>query len=271
MQNETSNVWLSEPVYGICRLSLLSLYREPVVGSGLTSQLLFGELYKVQRKTRDGLWYFVAGESQAGAGWMLASQHHDLSADSFDVFLQSPLHITTAPISKVIWEKSQVLLLPGSQLHAGNHEFFDWETLFSFEGSSRPFSKKADRTELVNIANTFINAPYLSGGRSIFGLYEGSWMHLVFKIAGYIIPNYLSQLLTSGEEVGLADIQAGDIVVFGNEQGFASRAGLYVGDGQMLAIQGKVRLSPFDPDKWISAENKSKQLQVLHVKNLMGS
>jgi len=271
MQNGTSNVWLSEPSYGICRLSLLSIYREPVVGSGLTSQLLFGELYQVLRKTRDGQWLFVEGEEQSGSGWILTTQHHELTAASFDFFRQSPLHITTTTLSRVIWEKSTVYLLPGSQLHAGNHEIFDWEASFSFEGSSRPFSQKAGREELLETAKGFLNAPYLSGGRSIFGLYEGSWLHLIFKICGYIIPNYLSQLLTAGEEVGLTGIQGGDVVIFSNEHGIPSRAGLYAGQGQLLSIQGKVRLSPFDPENWMSVPNKSKQVQVLHVKNLMRS
>ncbi|MBD3626654.1 NlpC/P60 family protein [Cyclobacterium sp.] len=271
MQNGTSNEWLSDRAYGICRLSLLSIYREPVVGSGLTSQLLFGELYQVLRKTKDGQWLFVEGEAQAGSGWILASQHHDLTEGSYTFFMQSPLHITTATLSRVIWEKSIVYLLPGSQLHAGNQEIFDWEASFSFEGSSRPFSKKAGRDELVETAKGFLNAPYLSGGRSIFGLYEGSWLHLIFKICGYIVPNYLSQLLTAGREVGLSGIQAGDVVIFSNEHRIPSRAGLYIGQGQMLGIHGKVKFSPFDPEKWITAENKSKQVQVLHVKNLMGS
>lgn len=242
------------------------MYREPVPGSGMSSQLLFGELYRVSRRTKDGDWLFAAGENLAGSGWILASQHQDLEEGEFEIFSQAALHVTTGPLGKLIWDKTPMYLLPGSQLHADRNELFDWGASFSFEGESRPFSEKVSRQQLVTIATTFINAPYLSGGRSIFGLFGGSWLQLVFKIGGYRVPNYLSSFLTAGEEVGLAGMQPADLLIFGNEYGIPSRLGMYAGEGQLLLVDGKVRLQAFDPENWSESKNKSHNAQVLHVK-----
>ncbi|WP_154852250.1 C40 family peptidase [Cyclobacterium xiamenense] len=269
MQNATSNEWLSEAAFGICRIAVLSLYREPVPGSGMSSQLLFGERYRISRRSEDGKWLFSAGENQAGSGWMLASQHHALEEAEFEQLGQLALHITTSPISQLIWDKTPLHLLPGSQLHADRNELFDWAASFSFRGESRPFAEKLTRRQLLTIAGSFLNAPYLSGGRSLFGLFDGSWLQLVFKIGGYRVPNYLSELLTAGEEVGLSGMQAGDVVIFANEQGIPSQAGLYAGEGQLLRIDGKVRFLDFDPENWLPSKNKFPNAQVLHVKNLM--
>ncbi|MDN3687202.1 C40 family peptidase [Cyclobacterium jeungdonense] len=269
MQNGTSNEWLSERIYGICRVTLLPMYREPVPGSGMSSQLLFGELYQIRRRTKEGDWLFAEGENQAGSGWILASQHQELEEGGFEFLSQAALHVTTSPISKLIWDKSPIYLLPGSQLHADRNELFDWGASFFFEGESRPFSEKVTREQLVTIASTFINAPYLSGGRSIFGLFGGSWLQLVFKIGGYRVPNYLSTFLTAGEEVGLSGMQAADVLIFGNELGIPSRVGLYAGEGRLLLVDGKVRFEAFDPDNWSASKNKSRDAQVLHVKNLV--
>ncbi|WP_375584188.1 NlpC/P60 family protein [Cyclobacterium xiamenense] len=269
MQKGTSNEWLSEAGFGICRMPALPLYREPVPGSGMSSQLLFGERYRIVRRTIEGDWLFSIGENQAGSGWMLASQHHGLEESEYEQLGQMALHVTSSPVSQVIWEKMPLYLLPGSQLHADRNELFDWAASFSFTGESRPFSENVTRKQLVTIATTFLHAPYLSGGRSLFGLFDGSWLQLVFKIGGYRVPNYLSEWLTAGEEVGLSGIQAGDVVIFGNEQGIPVQAGLYAGQGQLLRIDGKVRLLDFDPENWRKAKNKSRYAQVLHVKNLM--
>lgn len=269
MRNGTSNEWLSERAYGICRVTLLPMYRESVPGSGMSSQLLFGELYQITRRTKDGEWLFAEGENQSGSGWILASQHQQLEEREFEYFSQAAMHVTTSPVSKLMWDKSPVYLLPGSQLHADHSELFDWTASFYFEGESRPFSKQVTREQLVAIATTFTNAPYLSGGRSIFGLFGGSWLQLVFKIGGYRIPNYLSALLTTGKEVGLSGMQAADLLVFGNELGIPSGVGLYAGEGRLLLVDGKVRFREFDPDNWSAPKNKSHHAQVLHVKSLV--
>ncbi len=269
MQNGTSNEWLSERAYGICRVTLLPMYREPVPGSGMSSQLLFGELYQISRRTKDGDWLFAEGENQAGSGWILASQHQQLEEREFVFFGQAAFHVSTSTIGKLIWDKTPVYLLPGSQLHADQNELFDWAASFSFEGESRPFSEKVTREQLVSIATGFLNAPYLSGGRSIFGLFGGSWLQLVFKIGGYRVPNYLSTLLTAGEEVGLAGMRAADMLIFGNEHGIPSGVGLYMGEGKLLLVDGKVRILEFDPENWSASKNKSHNAQVLHVKNLV--
>lgn len=189
MRNGTSNEWLSERAYGICRVTLLPMYRESVPGSGMSSQLLFGELYQITRRTKDGEWLFAEGENQSGSGWILASQHQQLEEREFEYFSQAAMHVTTSPVSKLMWDKSPVYLLPGSQLHADHSELFDWTASFYFEGESRPFSKQVTREQLVAIATTFTNAPYLSGGRSIFGLFGGvgcSWF-LKSEVTGFRI------------------------------------------------------------------------------------
>ncbi len=269
MPKETYNEWLSEKQYGICRLSILSIYREPVVGSGMTSQLLFGETYAISGVDKTGQWFYISGQNNAGTGWMLKDQHHEISASEHDHFNQAPLQVTTSLLSKVKWGKDTIHVLPGSQIHADEHEIFKWSESFSFEGESRPFAVKAGRKELTGLARLFMHAPYLSGGRSFFGLFGASWLHLVYKISGYVIPNYLSGLVESGHTVSLEEIQDGDIVIFGNALGLPHHLGLYCGEGQMMEVKGKVELNAFDPEKWSNQKNNSKENRVLHVKNYL--
>ncbi|MEX0881986.1 MAG: NlpC/P60 family protein, partial [Cyclobacteriaceae bacterium] len=240
MQKETSSEWLSENRFGICRLSLLTIYREPVIGSGMTSQLLFGETYEVSRSSKNGLWLFIEGQNQSGTGWIGVDQHHEVSSDEYDHFQQAPIQVTTSILSKVKWDNELLYLLPGSQIHADENEIFSWNESFTFEGSTRPFGIKADRKELVKLAGIFLHAPYLSGGRSFFGLYGGSWLNLVFKISGYTVPNYLASILDFGKNRPLGNIQEGDVIVFGNPHNIPHHLALYIGNGKMMEVKGKV-------------------------------
>jgi hypothetical protein len=269
MQKETFKEWHSNSTYGICRLSLLSVFRQPIIGSGLSTQLLFGELYEIMSSSPDTNWLEINGLGETGTGWILASQHHALTKEEFDFFVQSPLQVVTKGVGKIQLKASTLFLLPGSQIHAGHHEIFEWEESIKFDGESRAFEKKAGREELRSIALDFLNVPYLPGGRSLFGLNESSWLNLVFKIAGYIFPNHLPSVLSTGKDRPAEEIQTGDIVVFGNSKGIPFQAGLSMGESEILWVREKVKFGVFDPQKWHKRSGKNAEIQLLHVKNLL--
>lgn len=232
----------------------------------MTSQLLFGETYDITGISEDRRWLFATGGAQAGSGWMLSSQHQAISEAAFDQFNQTPFRVTTSPTSIIHHKDGITYLLPGSNIHVSSGELFDWKTTIDFKGESRPFEEKADRQELVDIVQGFINSPYLSGGRSLYGLYEASLLHLVFKMGGYIIPNYLSPLVSHGQKIPLESIQMADLIVFGNEMGIPHHLGMYLGGNKMMEVNGKVTISSFDPDWWL--QTKADNDGVFHVRNL---
>jgi len=269
MQKETFKEWNSNSTYGICKLSLLSVFRQPVIGTGLSTQLLFGELYEVIKISTDTNWIEINGLRETGTGWILASQHHVLTKEEFDFFVQSPLQVVSNGIGKIHLKDSVLFLLPGSQIYASHHEIFEWEEFIKFDGESRAFEKKASREELRNIALDFLNVPYLPGGRSLFGLNESSWLNLVFKIAGYTFPNHLPAILSVGKDRSVEEIQIGDIVIFGNSKGVPFQAGLYMGECEILWVREKVKFGVFDPPKWHKRSGASAEIKLLHVKNIM--
>ena len=206
MQKETSKEWHTNSTYGICRLSLLSVFNKPAIDSGLNTQLLFGELYEVEIVGTGGQWLRIKGLESIGSGWILSSQHHSITRDVFDFFAKSPRQIVSEGIGEIKLKGNTLFLLPGSQLYAGQNEIFEWEDFIKFKGKSRPFQEKANRQEIKNAALFFLNAPYLPGGRSIFGLNASSWLNLLFKIGGKVFPNDLNSLDHLEEKANDSDI-----------------------------------------------------------------
>ena len=269
MQNETFNEWPIDKKFGICRLSLLTLYREPVLGSGMTTQLLFGETYTVIGTSRLLDWLLVTGDLLVGSGWISVHQHEDISEVDYQRYKESDFKLTLSPVTRVRFRGDFLNLLAGSILHISTAELFEPNETLELSGEWRDFSSKANREELVQIAQGFVNAPFLSGGRSLFGLDLGAMVQLIFKFSGYIVPNYLSALIEFGEKRPTQDIQKGDVVVFSNDNKIPYHLGLYLGMGQLLDLKGRVIIRAFDPERESGSRNISRQNQVHEVINLI--
>ena len=270
MQNETFKEWHSNPTFGICRLSLLSVYEKPVSDAGLSTQILFGELYEVIVVSDDGQWLKIEGLEFIGSGWILASQHHPLTKEAFEFFAKSPRQIVSQGIGEIKLKDATMFLLPGSQLHAGQNEIFEWEDSIKFKGNSRSYEKKANRQEIKKIGLSFLHAPYLSGGRSIFGLNGSSWINLLFKIGGIVFPNELGSLGHIEGRQDVSEIDVGDVIIFGTQSGMPFQVGLFIGEGTLLWVKEKVKFGAFDPEKWSTTNNRFKNsVQLLTVKKLV--
>ncbi|UCS95383.1 C40 family peptidase [Echinicola marina] len=269
MQNENLIKWPIEQTYGICRLSLISVYQEPRHGSGLLTQILFGETYQVMEGTPDEKWLKVNVEVDGSVGWIPAIQHESVSKEAFDFYQEEDFQVVTSPLSSLKFRGETLYILPGSNLHIGSSELFEMDGTVAFKGNSRCFKEKASREELVSLARIFVNVPFLSGGRGFFGIGSGSFIQLVYKMAGYMVPKFISQFIDAGKEVSYTEIQLGDIVIFGNSKDIPHHAGIYVGENQVIHVRGKVRVDAVRLDGTKMAKNNSPLYQVLKIRRLM--
>ncbi len=262
MQNEIFNEWHSDFKFGVCRFPVLSLYREPLIGSGLTSQLLFGETYQVLGRSKDEKWVMVTGDMESGTGWIPATQVKTISADAYQYYQQEDFRVVSTPFGRIQIDGVYIHLLPGSIVHVSNSELFSAEDTVPMEGGYREFKEKADREELVEIARVFLKSPYLSGGRSYFGINSGTLIHLSYKIAGYVVPNYLAGIMAFGKPLSPGELNAGDIVLFSNEHNIPSHVGMYLGNEELMEVKGEVQIRPFVPGHIRETSNISRQNQV---------
>ena len=269
MQKETFNEWPIDSRFGICRLSLMTLYREPVFGSGMTTQLLFGETYTVIGSSRLMDWLLVTGDLLVGTGWISIHQHEEINEVDYRRYRQGDFRMTLSPVTKVRFRGDYLSLLAGSILHISAAELFEPKDTMELSGEFRDFSAKASREELVQIARRFVNAPFLSGGRSLFGLDLGAMVQLIFKFSGYIVPNYLSALIEYGKKGAIQAIQKGDVVVFSNDDKIPDHLAVYLGMGQLLDLKGRVIIRSFDPEMEATIKNISRKNQVHEFINLI--
>jgi gamma-D-glutamyl-L-lysine dipeptidyl-peptidase len=269
MQNEISTEWPNDSEYGVCRLSIINLYQQPRLGTGLITQMLFGETYRVLERSSCLKWLKVVGSDDMGEGWMLLLQHQAISKEEFIQFNDNDYQVTSSPISTIFFKGQLLHLLPGSNIHISQNELFDIGESIKFKGKCRPHALKASRDEICAIALSFLNVPAQFGGRSYFGIGAGAFVHLVFKIGGYNSPRFLSQIVESGNKVFSYNSQPGDILIFANDKQIHDHVGIYLGDGEMIHVNGKVTKNEVNLDGAKTDKNISPYWHVHEIRNII--
>lgn len=119
---------------------------------------------------------------------------------------------------------------------------------FSFEGHSKcPDQSKATGKSIVENAYMYLNAPYLWGGRSPFGIDCSGLSQMAFRLSGINIKRDAWMQAESGENVHLLDeSQEGDLAFFDNEEGRITHVGIMVSKNRIIHASGQVRIDAID-------------------------
>ena len=210
----------------IASVSLVALRSQPADRSEMVSQLLFGELAEVLEK-RDN-WLNVKCLWDGQTGWLFSKQVEAVTPSEVDFFQKNRAH-SLALVESCNADDHFLPILLGSELPA-----FDGlrlrlgERSFLFSGQAIFSNEIKPSGELISrIAHKFLHAPFLSGGRSPFGIDAAGLTQNVFKMVG--IPLFREPVLQvkQGRVVDfMEETQAGDLAFFDDQKGRPVAAGL---------------------------------------------
>lgn len=101
---------------------------------------------------------------------------------------------------------------------------------------------------IKEIALSFLNVPYLWGGRSILGIDCSGFVQMVYKIllSKKALPRDASKQVLCGTNVNFADIRCGDLAFFHNENGNIVHVGLMLDNETIIHSSAKVRIDKLD-------------------------
>lgn len=232
--------------FGICSLSIVPCRKEPSSTSEMVTQLLFGETYRVTGE-QEG-WFSITTSYDHYPCWISAKQHTGISEKMFQSL---ELKVISSELVQVINNTSTQLVFPvtiGAMLPGFKHARCRiGEDEFLFEGHTVDSEEKKTVKDLVDTAYLFLNAPYLWGGRSPFGIDCSGFVQLVYKLNGYKLPRDASQQVEAGLALSFVEeAQAGDLAFFDNEQGNIVHVGIVLDNQQIIHASGSVRIDKFD-------------------------
>jgi len=245
--------------FGFCNLSIVPCRRETSDKSEMVTQLLFGEYFEVLEEYKN--WVRVRSGIDNYEGWIDRKQYQGISKETYQSLKKGPSALT-ADIVGVITDISEDISFPvtvGCILpFLKGKEFTIEKKKYQYQGKAVTPSGKIKRSDIVEDAYTFLNAPYLWGGRTPLGIDCSGFTQMIYRLNGMHLNRDASQQVEQGEALSFPEeAQPGDLAFFDNEEGRITHVGIVLNNSQIIHASGKVHVDKFDHLGIYSEEKKT--------------
>jgi len=224
--------------YGVCSLSIVPLRLDPADTSEMVSQVLYGEFFKVleQRKS----WSKIRLAYDKYEGWIDNKQYVIISEEDYCILNDSTLKLSTDLVEFVQDENERLHTIPlGSTLNGLN--------ILKHQHDGNTVEGTKPKSNLLETAFDYLNAPYLWGGKTPFGIDCSGFTQMVYKLNGYKLLRDASQQATQGIALSfIEESEPGDLAFFDNEEGKIVHVGIIMEDNYIIHAHGKVRIDRLD-------------------------
>ncbi|GIV33119.1 MAG: hydrolase Nlp/P60 [Chitinophagales bacterium] len=235
--------------YGICRLSMIPLRKEPGHKSEMVTQLLFGETYEVISRKND--WLSIKSTYDDYTGWIARNQHAPCSKAYYLELCQNRQPVALDIVSMALSSERQLPVLIGSTLPAFdgmNFRLGSEKFVYNGQAIIHENNNGFNREKILEkCALKFLHAPYLWGGRTPFGIDCSGFTQVVFKLLDVRLKRDAYQQAISGFDVPFAETaNEGDLAFFEDKEGKITHVGIVLKNKRIIHASGKVRIDPFD-------------------------
>jgi len=254
--------------FGICLQTVIPVRSEPSHKSEMVTQVLFGELFRILLSEKG--WASVQLAYDDYTGWIALNQVQLLNEKEF-------LHLFNAETAVALdlvqlisnhTRNSIAPLIMGSSLPGNaNGEFTILNDHYFYDGAiaeTSPFDTISTRQDhliakqgIISDAMMYLNAPYLWGGRTPFGIDCSGLVQMVYKIKKIKLLRDASQQATHGEPLNfVSEAEPGDLAFFDDEEGNITHVGIMVDKSRIIHASGKVRMDAIDHEGIYNAEEQ---------------
>ncbi|MCB7480072.1 C40 family peptidase [Christiangramia sediminis] len=248
--------------YGICHLSIVPLRAAASHESEMTSQLLYGEHFKVLEERAQ--WSRIRNAFDDFEAWIDKKQYKKIEESEYYSLDEDDIQLSSDLIEYITDENG--LLMPvalGSVLN------FTERFGHRFEGE-RAKTSISTKENLINTAALYLNSPHILGGRSPFGIDCSGFTQTVYKLNGYKIHRNAAEQSKQGEALSfIEESEPGDLAFFDDQEGVINHVGLMMKDNYIIHVDGKVRIDRIDHSGIFNAELKKHTHKLRVIKKII--
>lgn len=246
---------------GICSLSNIPLRKEDNSRSEIVSTLLFGETFTIEQQD-GGDWTRIKTTADEYEGWISSKQVTRLTTQpaSFTPVSDFPFAIIQAS--------------PGFIMAPFGSLLPDYDGAFChINGSAMEVTNKQTvqtAKDISYISRQFVNAPYLWGGKTPFGIDCSGFTQVVFRSIGIALKRDAYQQAEQGHTISfLEETQTGDLAFFDNEEGRITHVGIMLDPHTIIHASGRVRIDSIDSYGILNAENRNYSHKLRIIKRML--
>ncbi len=231
--------------YGICNLSIIPVRLEPSDKVEMTSQILFGEHFKILEKQKK--WSKIKLAFDNYEGWIDNNQYYEITEETYQDIDSSQINLAGELIDFITDENQYLIPIPlGATLpFYKNQELRIDRSILKYDGTI--FSEVLDKELIIKTAFMYLNTPYLWGGKTPFGIDCSGFTQMVYKLCGYNLFRDAPQQATQGEALSfIEESEPGDLAFFDDKEGNIVHVGIIMKDNYIIHAHGKVRIDRLD-------------------------
>lgn len=236
--------------FGICLYSTVPGRAADSDKSEMVTQLLFGETYHVLDDVSKKNWILVKISHDQYECWIDRGLHTKIEGTDFERWQSNAKAVTYRLITHIENKRTGIVfpILRGSTIwESPNHQFEIAGEAFSYEQDELPNRTTQLPQSLIDFATTYMNAPYLWGGRSPFGLDCSGFTQIVYKHSNIALPRDAYQQAELGTVVPfVSEARTGDLAFFENADGRIVHVGIVMDEGFIIHASSKVRIGKLD-------------------------
>ncbi|MCL2596630.1 MAG: C40 family peptidase [Paludibacter sp.] len=256
--------------YCIVTQPVVPLRAEDDERSEMVSQLLFGEIVEILKKTDNRL--KIRNITDNYIGFCDRRMLTVLSENNFET--QKKLYAVkiSVPIATIYNSENQPITIPyGSTLwlDEGNNCILNNEK-YIYDPAQITDLASVTSQEIIRNAKKFLFAPYLWGGKTIFGIDCSGLVQLVLENLGINVPRDARRQVETGTEVHtISSAQQGDLAFFENENKEIVHVGILLNNKQIIHSSACVKIDYIDQKGIISEQTKQYTHKLAIIKRIL--
>ena len=252
--------------FGISILSVVPIRKQASNQSEMTTQLIFGEHYKILESKKK--WSKIQIAHDKYVGWISNNQIYRINQEEYEK-LEKEIPTLTTDILDIIEGETHQPIVIGSVLptYKSDHALIN-NKMFKFLGKkTQGFSQKK---HLINNAMIFLNAPYLWGGRTPFGIDCSGFTQIIYRLQGINIPRDAYKQAEIGTTLSfINESEEGDLAFFDNAEGKIIHVGIIMKKNYIIHASGKVRIDKIDQEGIFNIEKKKHTHKLRIIKSIV--
>ena len=248
---------------GICVVSICPVRKEATDTSEMVTQLLFGEQFTILNQQKQ--WLKIKIDFDGYEGWIDQKQIEVIEEkyQSASIFVSEIVDLLMS------LDNYPLAVTLGAELPNFNQNNVTiGDKKYVFEG--KIISGIQTKQQIVTIGMSYLNSPYLWGGKTPFGIDCSGLTQMVYKLCGHILPRDAYQQAELGEVLSfIEEAEPGDLAFFENEMGKITHVGILLENNKILHAHGKVRIDPIDHSGIFNTDSKTHSHKLRMVKRLV--